>query len=444
MGLKEQISKYLPKFGLNSNSKQMNARNIRSVIAPYQFTRIKQDVQLWRDAITEAELAWYPFRVKMQRIYMDTILNGHVLACLNKRKHLTLLKDFAIYNDETIDEKATELLKSEWFYNLLNYSLEAKFFGYSLIQLGDLVDNKFPNLTIVKRENVSPDRLNITTLVYSISGIDFVNPEIVDENGESFYDWSLYVSTPSDKGQSICGYGLLYNIAYYEILLRNISSYNSDYVEVYGQPLKWAKSSKTEGQEYDMLEQSLQNMASNPYIITGPTDEIQFVNAAGNGEGYKSYENFEQRLEKKITKLILGHEDAISSIPGKLGSEQGSESPLAQALEDTESIDTRFLENIINNYFLPKAINLGLPINAGSKFKFKNNKEIEEIKNKQSEQNSKIAKYVLDLKNAGFTVDEKQISELTGLTVTKVEEAKQEPVLNNKIQNKLKNLYDNA
>lgn len=224
MGLKQQIQKYLPTFGLSDTSKKMSARRIGSVIAPYQFTRIKQDVRLWRDAITEAELAWYPHRVKMQRIFMDTILNGHVLACLNKRKNLTLLKKYAIYNGDKIDEKATELLQAEWFHNLLDYSLEAKFFGYSLIQLGDLVDNKFPNLTIVKRENVSPDRLNITSLVYSVSGIDFMNPEEVDEEGNSFFDWSLYVSTPSDKGQSICGYGLLYNIALYEILLRNILS----------------------------------------------------------------------------------------------------------------------------------------------------------------------------------------------------------------------------
>lgn len=443
MGLKESIQKYLPKFGLNTNSKQVNARNIRSIIAPYQFTRIKQDVQLWRDAITEAELAWYPHRVKMQRIFMDTILNGHVLACLNKRKNMTLLKDFAIYKGETIDEKATELLKQEWFYNLLNYSLEAKFFGYSLIQLGDIVDNKFPELTIVKRENVSPDRLNITPLVYSISGIDFMNPECVDEEGNSFYDWSLYVSTPSDKGQSLCGYGLLYSIALYEILLRNILAYNSDFVEVHGQPLKWAKTNKTEGAERDTLEQSLQNMASNSYIITDLNEELEFISGAGNGEGYKSYENFESRLEKKITKLVLGHEDALSSTPGKLGAQQGEDNPIHEALEDIETIDTRFLENIVA-CFLEKAINLGLPIPVGSVFKFKNDKEKEEIKNKQSEQNSKIAKYVLDLKNAGYSVDEKQISELTGLNVTKVEEPKVEPVISPKIQTKLNNLYDNA
>lgn len=438
MGVKEAIQKYLPKFGLSSNTKQVNARNIRSVIAPYQFTRIKQDVQLWRDAITEAELAWYPHRVKMQRIYMDTILNGHVLACLNKRKNLTLLKDFAIYNGEKIDEKATALLKEEWFYNLLNYSLEAKFFGYSLIQLGDLVDNKFPNLTIVKRENVSPDRLVITPLIYSISGINFMNPEEVDENGESFYDWSLYVATPSDKGQSICGYGLLYNIALYEILLRNLLAYNSDYVEVYGQPLKWAKSSKKNGPEYDALEQSLQNMASNPYIITDFTEELSFVNG-NDGAGYMSYDNFEHRLEKKITKLVLGHEDAISSIAGQLGAGQGKESGVYQALEDIENVDTRFLENVVT-HFLEKAIALGLPIPVGAKFKFKNDKEAEEIKVKQTEQNTKIAAYILSLKNAGYTVDEKQLAEMTGLKITK--EAIAPPPTN--IATKLKNLYDNA
>jgi len=437
MGLKQQIQKYLPTFGLSSSSKQITAKRIGTVIAPYQFTRIKQDIQLWRDAITEAELAWYPHRIKMQRIYMDTILNGHVLACLNKRKNLTLLKDFAVYRGEEIDEKATALLKAEWFHNLLNYSLEAKFFGYSLIQLGDLVDNKFPNLTIVKRENVSPDRLNITSLVYSISGVEFMDPAEVDEEGNSFFDWSLYVSTPSDKGQSICGYGLLYNIALYEILLRNLLAYNSDYVEVYGQPVKWAKSPKLNGPEYDTLEQSLQQMASNPYIITGMQEELEFINGT-DGSGYMAYDNFEARLEKKITKLILGHEDAISATTGQLGANQGKESAVYQSLEDIENIDTRFLEYYVNE-FLQKAINLGLPIPTGSVFKFKNDKEKEEIKERQTDQNTKIAAYVLSLKNAGYTVDETQLAEMTGLKLSK--EAVEPPT---NVATKLKNLYKDA
>lgn len=437
MGLKQQIQKYLPNFGLSSTSKSVSARRTGSVIAPYQFTRIKQDVQLWRDAITEAELAWYPHRVKMQRIFMDTILNGHVLACLNKRKNLTLLKKYAIYNGDKVDERATELLQAEWFHNLLNYSLEAEFFGYSLIELGDLVDNKFPNLTIVKRENVSPDRLNITSLVYSISGVDFMNPEETDEEGNSFYDWSLYVSTPSDKGQSICGYGLLYNIALYEILLRNVLAYNSDYVEVYGQPVKWAKSPKLEGAEYDTLEQSLKQMASNPYIITGMQEELEFINGTDDA-GYMSYDNFEQRLEKKITKLVLGHEDAISQTAGQLGANQGKESAVYQALEDVENIDTRFLEHVVNE-FLEKAIVLGLPIPVGAKFKFSNDKEVEEIKLRKTEANTKIAAYVLSLKNAGYSVDETQLAEMTGLKLTK--EAIAPPT---NVATKLKNLYDNA
>ena len=33
-----------------------------------------------------------PYRVMMQQIYIDTVLNGHVSACIQKRKNLTLLK----------------------------------------------------------------------------------------------------------------------------------------------------------------------------------------------------------------------------------------------------------------------------------------------------------------------------------------------------------------
>ena len=34
-------------------------KNLRSYITPVQLQRIRHDVQMWRDAIKEAEQAWY-------------------------------------------------------------------------------------------------------------------------------------------------------------------------------------------------------------------------------------------------------------------------------------------------------------------------------------------------------------------------------------------------
>ena len=55
-------------------------KDLRNYITPVQLQRIRQDIAQWRAAIGEAENAWFPHRVRMQRMYMDTILNGHIVT----------------------------------------------------------------------------------------------------------------------------------------------------------------------------------------------------------------------------------------------------------------------------------------------------------------------------------------------------------------------------
>ena len=66
-------------------------RNLSNYIAPVQLQRLRHDVAMWREAVTEAENAWYPHRVRMQRMYVDTILNGHVFSLMERRKDLMLI-----------------------------------------------------------------------------------------------------------------------------------------------------------------------------------------------------------------------------------------------------------------------------------------------------------------------------------------------------------------
>jgi hypothetical protein len=95
-------------------------RNLRSYITPVQLQRIRQDIQLWREAVMEAEQAWYPHRVRMQRMFMDTVLNGHVSACMQHRKDLTLLKDFKLCNElGEEDEQWTKMLKKSFYLKIL-------------------------------------------------------------------------------------------------------------------------------------------------------------------------------------------------------------------------------------------------------------------------------------------------------------------------------------
>jgi len=408
-------------------------KNLTGYIAKVQLQRLRHDVQMWRDAVIEAENAWYPHRVKMQRMYIDTILSGHTLACINRRKNLTLLKEWEIVNiNEEPQDDLKKLLNKKWFQFALEYALDAQFYGYSLIALGDLENDGFPQLQPIRRWNVSPDRLNVAQFIYSLSGVHFLE--------EPYSDWHLWVTTPGQIGVSNVGYGLLYNVALYEIMCRNLIGNNADASEMYGMPIRVGTTNKTEGEERDTFEQALANMGSAGYILKDALDEVQLIESSIAGQGFKIYGDFEKRLETKISKLILGHADAMDSVPGKLGN-QGELSPAQQAIDDVMQIDSLFLEEFVNNNLFPKLRNLGFVIPEDVTFRFANNIEKELQRVNEDKNNQATAQLALTMKQAGLEMDAEYFAERTGIPTTK---ALQMPGLfpMSRIKNKLNKLYD--
>lgn len=409
-------------------------KTLSNFITPVQFQRIRHDIFLWREAIGEAENAWYPHRVKMQRLFQDTILNGHVYACLDKRRKLTLLKDFGWFDEKGKEiEDLTKMFKEAWFNDLSSYILDANFFGYSLLNFKDIINGKISGVELVRRHNVSPDRLQVTSYVYSLDGINFLI--------EDWNDWVIWVPTTSETGVSKCGYGLLYKVAYYEIFCRNLTGFNGDFVELFAQPYRIGKTTKTEDDERSEFAATLRDMGSNGWALIDPNDEIEMLESKLGGSGYQGYDNFEKRLEAKISKIILGHADAMDSVPGKLGGQQNEDNPVEKALRAVEITDNNFLCSIVNDQLKQKLIALGFSIPENAVFKIKNNEETEEIAKKEAA-NAKIwAETAQTLNNAGLKMTPEFFTEKTGVPVEKVEVEVNNKDFNKEITAKLRNWY---
>ncbi len=425
------------------------AQNLSNYITPVQLQRLRTDVSMWRDAVGEAERAYYPFRVKMQRVFIDTILNGHVFALMERRKDLTLLRKFELSDAKgKKNEELTEFFtNAPWFGDFVNYSLDALFFGYSLISLGDIESGKLKDVSIVPRWYVSPDREQVGSFIYATAGANFTE--------EPYNDWHIYVKTKSDNGVSPCGYGLMYQIALYEIFLRNTLGFNGDFIELFAMPYRVGKTTKTEEKERAELENAIKNMGSAGYAIIDPMDEIDFLEAKTSGNGYKPYENLEKRCEDKVSKIILGHADAIDSTAGKLGAGQGEDSPVAQALEDKQTKDGRFIENIVNNELLPRLKKLGIiNVPEGFTFKFLNDGEAQEQRQSEDASNLITAQIAQTMKNAGLQMDAEYFAERTGIKAEAVEvspavavadKGNKEDLRNNlQVKNRLIDLYKEA
>lgn len=418
-------------------TRQQDQHDINNRIIRYKLHRLKQDMKSWRDSYSDMENVFYPNRLRNQQILLDTVLNGHVAACMTKRKNLTLLKEFELAVGETRNEELTELFRSQWFYDAMNYILDALFYGYSYLNWKEINNNRLTGLQLIKRWNISPDREQVLPFPNSFSGFSLFEQE--------FIDWSLYVATPSENGVSKCGYGILNKVAPYEIYLRNLLGYNGDYVELFSQPFRQGKTTAREGPERDAFEAALREMGSSAYAITDPQDEIIFHNTGADGTGYKSYESFQSRCEKTISKLILGHSDVIDTVPGKLGSQQGGDaSPAQLALNEIEAADTRFMEFVINDHFLDKLRNIGFDIPEGTKFRLLNDKEEQKEKTAAVVFNQAVAMVAKTFADAGYKVGAEWIKKQTEIDIEEKEEppniVKPEP-MSKDVKNKMDLLY---
>lgn len=408
----------------------------KAPIIPLQMLRIRQDVTTRKAAIDEAERAYFPYRVKMQQMFVNTRDNAFIRACIDRRKDLTLLRKWEFKNaNNEIDENLTSLFcetiggKTQvktWFYNYLSTALDAIYYGYSLIYLGDLVNGEFPYLTPVKRQNVSPDRLNIGSFPYMTTGVEFLTDE-------EYKDWYVYVNTPNELGTSPCGYGLFWELSIYEIFLRNLVGFNGDFVELFAQPFRVGRTNKTEEYERAAFESTLAQMGSSGYAILDDIgDTIEFIETSLGGSGYKGYADFETRLEAKCSQLILGHADAIKSVPGKLGV-QGEGSPAESALLDKQTRDAAFILPYVNKVLFEKMRNLGFNIPEGSMACMMNDNEENEIA-------SHFADMAVKMKQAGLQMDAEYFSEKTGIPVAQMQPPTVNPIPQ-KVQNKLNLLY---
>jgi len=395
-----------------NDGKQRTNKNASYYIFPAQLARLRVDVLGWRDAIREAEMAFYPQRVKMQRMYNDVIVNGHTLACWERRKDLTLLRDFKLCNSAGVEnEELKKLFQKPWFQNFVSFALDAMGYGYSLIALGDIIADAFPKISVVRRWNVSPDRLNVTAFTYAISGLSFIDDEDVKQ-------WHVWVPTVNNIGSATCGFGLFYEVALPAIYLRNNIGNNMDYAENFGQPIRKGKTTKTEEAERAEYAQALANMGSDAWILLDPTDELELIESKPTGQGFKVYESIESRCQKEISKIILGHSDALDSVPGKLGAGSGEDNPVTTALLDKQTKDGQFIEPLINEELLTRMRELGFNIPDDIRFEYKNDDEKEAFRRRQDESNKVTAEIAQTMKNAGLKMDAKYFEERTGIKTT--------------------------
>lgn len=421
---------------------------IKDYESPIAVQRIKQDIGQWRMAVKEAENPIAPQRYMMQQQYLDTVLNGHVTACIEKRYSNVLKKGIEVVNEKgEQNEDLTKLYNKKWLYDIIRYTLDARMFGYSLIQLGDMKDYEFNEIYTIRRSNINPEKEVVTSTFYAQDGIS-----VYDEKYSSNLIW---VKTQQDIGMvgnwGKCGYGLLYKVAPYEIWYKQALSLWSEYLQIFGMPLRIGKTDSRNEQMRSQMADMLQNMGAASWGVFDKEDDIQLMESPGKSGSTQTFPDMIDKAEKIISKILLGHSDAIDSVPGKLGSSQGDKSPSEMAMKDIEAFDCQFLEFELDKNIVPKLVGLGFPMPKGYNIRFVNSAEKMEARATEDTNNKATADMVKVLSDAGLKVDAAWFTERTGIPVEeKPDPAPMKPNPNAKnmidertvLEHKIKDLYN--
>lgn len=328
-------------------------KNLIMLLDQHTQSLTKQDVGRWRSAWQMAINVDNPRRGALYDIYTDALIDLHLTGCISQRKGKTLLKSFVIKNaDGTEDTEAVKIFESEWFYNFVSLALDSRFWGHSLIQLGDIItdDNgmrRFSNVELVPRKHVIPE---YGVVVREVSdgweqGIDYRSGGIAD--------WCVEVGEPHDLG-------LLLKCAPHSLSKKNMTAYWDVFGEIFGMPMRIGKTNSQDPADRQQIEDVLANMGAAAWGLFPDGTDIE-IKESTRGDAYNVYDKRIDRANSEISKGILNQTMTIDS-----GSSLSQSETHLEVFENVCAADARLIKYIVNDRLLPKMIRHGFDLKGKS------------------------------------------------------------------------------
>jgi hypothetical protein len=340
-------------------AKAADRQKVQGIIAGLQRTTdalTRKDIADWRRAWQMAINVDSPNRQRLYDIYRDVEVDAHLSGCIEQRKGFVLSRSFKLVDAEGMENAAAlHYFDQEWFKQLLRLCLDATYWGHSLIELGDVITDGdgcpcFDCVRLVPRKHVIPEyhRCVANTGTDWRSGIDYHQPP--------FFDWLIEAGTPDSLG-------LFLKAAPLTIPKKHAASFWDTFAEIFGMPMRVAKTTTRDKSEWKRLESMMNNAGSMLSMITTGETDLQFVES-GKGDAYNVYDKRIDRANSEISKLIIGQTMTIED-----GSSLSQSQTHLQVFENLVEADRDMLRDIINNQLIPRMIKHGFPL-AGLHFEW--------------------------------------------------------------------------
>lgn len=324
-----------------------------AIVRITQPKRFNIDTADFMTAVRAAENVDYSQRTKLYDLYTNILLDTHLSSVIEKRKNAVLCSSIEFQRKGKPDDAINEQILSPWFYRCVSDILDARFWGFSLLQF--YKNNEWIDYDLVPRKHVEPVRKLILTQQTDLLGTSW----------EEFADL-LFIGRSTDLG-------LLAKAAPWVIYKRNTTADWAQFSEVFGMPIQeYIYDTDDEDARIRALNDA-NSIGSLATFIHGKDTELQ-LREAGNKTGSADvYERLVERCNSEISKLILGNTLTTES------SEKGTQALGTVHKKVEESVakaDREYVLNVLNYDMTDIFSHMGINT-AGGKFCFPEKKDVD-------------------------------------------------------------------
>lgn len=324
--------------------------------------RIAPDIGQWRAALAIAESKTNPDRRLLYQVYNEVTLDAHVIS-VTQRLKLRCTNNPIVWRPatktQTTPPAIQAIISAPWFTDLIEYIIESKWYGHSLIQLNFLEKNYVPDarpgVELIARPNVRPEFGDVLPAPGATSNaIPFRTPP--------YTNFLLECGRPNDLG--------LFNGIAPNVLFKRYGVKDwAEFLEVYGMPLRKAEYDPNQPGQRTELESIMRDMGSNAGIIIprGSTMELIDSAKAGNSQAFDLYAAFHNA---EISKAML-----LQTMTTSDGSSL-SQAEVHQRAEDEAVMGYRlYVLRYLNSTFKAILQRHGLPVTDGQ-FEYDNRERL--------------------------------------------------------------------
>ncbi|MDR0937980.1 MAG: DUF935 domain-containing protein [Mediterranea sp.] len=395
--------------GVNKKSLQVGRVNLadpkqleetRKLVVKLQLQTeylIKKDIRTWRNAWQYAINVDYPNRVPLYNVYSDVDVDLHLTGCVGQRNGYVLNKSFRIVDKAKKENpELTSIFESPWFKEFMRLTLEATYWGHSLIQLGDVITvdgiPAFSEVKLVPRKHVKPEYGVIVTRETDTwkDGYDYRHSAMAD--------WVVEVGGTHDLG-------LFLKCAPQTIPKKNMFTFWDMFGEIFGIPFRVAKTTSRDNKEQSKIEKMLSDMGSAGWALFPEGTDIE-IKESTRGDAYNVFDKRIDRANSELSKGVL-----TQTMTTDNGSSLSQSEIHKEMLENLIGMDADNLRDTVNFKLIPKMIKHGFPLKG---FRFDWNEGVDYT----PEQQIRYEEMILDR----YEVDPKYFAEKYNIPIIKPRE----------------------